>query len=62
MDKNDVVELMSDYIDNMNRQLAKQNGMDATQTEQMIAQGRPQLVHVNGLLYDLLVENDVISE
>lgn len=61
MYKDEAVKLMSDYIDAMNRQLAAQANMPADQLEQAITQGRPQLDHVNGLLYDLLKENGLLA-
>jgi transcriptional/translational regulatory protein YebC/TACO1 len=61
MYKDEAVKLMSDYIDAMNRQLAAQANMPSDQLEQAIVQGRPQLDHVNGMLYDLLKENGVLA-
>lgn len=60
MYKEEVVKIMSDSIDNMNRQMAQQHGMPPENVEEQIKQARPQLDHVNGMLYDLLKEYGVI--
>lgn len=60
MYRNEAVKLMSDMIDNYNRQQAAQQGVPLDQLEQFISQGRPQLDLINGMIYDLLKENGVI--
>ncbi len=60
MYREEVVKIMSDSIDNMNRNLAQQHGMPADTVEQQIKEARPQLDHVNGMLYDLLKEYGII--
>jgi hypothetical protein len=61
MYKNEVVELMTNYVHEMNRQRAYEAKMPSEQLEELIKQATPELMHVNGLLYDLLVENGVIN-
>lgn len=60
MSKEEVVELMTDHIVNMNREAALQQGIDPRQAEMLIETMLPQLNMVNEQLYDLLVENGVI--
>lgn len=52
--------MMSDYIEQMNVQMAKQQGMPDSEIEKVLGQARPQLDFVNGMLYDMLVENGVV--
>jgi hypothetical protein len=52
--------MMSDYIEQMNTQMAKQQGASDQEIEKVLGQARPQLDYVNGLLYDMLVENGVV--
>jgi hypothetical protein len=58
--RQEVVDLMTNAIENMNRQMAVQQNAPSDQVEEAISQQKPQLMYVNGLLYDLLVENGVI--
>ena len=58
--RQEVVDLMTNAIENMNRQMAIQQNAPSDQVEQAISQQKPQLMYVNGMLYDLLVENGVI--
>jgi|Laugrespbdmm15sn_2_1035079.scaffolds.fasta_scaffold197893_2 hypothetical protein len=60
LNREDVVNLMTDYIENMNRNLATSHGMDPNQVEMVINQARPDLNRVNGELFDHLVERGVI--
>lgn len=59
--RDEVVQLMTDAIDNMNRQMAIQQNAPSDQVEQALSQQRPQLMYVNGMLYDLLLENGIIN-
>lgn len=61
MFREEAVRLMSDMIDDFNRQQAAQNGIPMDQIEQYIQQGRPQMDLVNGMLYDMLKSNGVIA-
>lgn len=58
--RQEVVDLMTNAIENMNRQMAIQQNAPSDQVEQAISQQKPQLMFVNGMLYDLLVEHGVI--
>jgi hypothetical protein len=59
--RDEVVQLMTEAIDNMNRQMAIQQNAPSDQVEQALSQQRPQLMYVNGMLYDLLVEHGLIN-
>jgi hypothetical protein len=61
MYRDEVVKLMSDTIDNMNRQGAQNSGLGSNEIEEFIAAGRSQLDLVNGMLYDLLKNEGVIG-
>jgi hypothetical protein len=61
MYRDEVVKLMSDAIDSMNRQGAVKSGIPESQIEEFIASGRSQLDFVNGMLYDLLKNEGVIG-
>jgi len=61
MYRDEVVKLMSDTIDNMNRQGAQNSGLNSDEVEQFISAGRSQLDFVNGMLYDLLKNEGVIG-
>lgn len=58
--RHEVIKMMSDMIEEMNVQMAKQQGMPDSEIEKVLGQARPQLDFVNGMLYDLLVQNGVI--
>jgi len=57
MDKEQVVELMTETIINLNIGLAKQKEMPQDEIDQMVEISRPQFRVVNGILYDVLKEN-----
>lgn len=61
MNKQEVVKLMTDYINNMNRGLAMQANMPQEKIEEALRSSTPQLVEVNGRLYDLLSAHGVIK-
>jgi len=57
MNKEQVVELMTETIINLNIGLAKQKEMPQDEIDQMVEISRPQFRVVNGILYDVLKEN-----
>ncbi len=61
MDKEQVVELMTETIINLNIGLAKQKEMPEDQIDQMVEISRPQFRVVNGILYDVLKENGALA-
>ncbi len=58
--RHEVIKMMSDMIEEMNTQMARQQNMPDSEIERVLGQARPQLDYVNGMLYDLLVQNGVI--
>jgi|LauGreDrversion4_2_1035121.scaffolds.fasta_scaffold2544866_2 hypothetical protein len=56
------VELMTEFIMDMNRQRAVASGMPLDQVEPALSGMVPELNHVNGLIYDVLVQSGYISE
>lgn len=61
MYRDEAVKLMTDTIDEFNRYQAVQNNIPSDQIEEYIKAGRQQMEFVNGMLYDVLKENGVIS-
>lgn len=61
MYRDEAVKLMTDTIDEFNRYQAAQNNVPSDQIEEYIKAGRQQMEFVNGMLYDVLKENGVIS-
>lgn len=59
--RDEAIKLMSDHIDNMNRQMGMQHGVPESQIEEQLSQQRPQMMYVNGLLFDLLLEHGYIN-
>lgn len=59
--RDEVVTLMTNAIDKMNREMAIQQNAPSDQVEQALSQARPQLMYVNGMLYDLLLEHGLIN-
>jgi len=61
MDKEQVVELMTETIINLNVSLAKQNNIPQEQIDQMIELSTSQFNTLNGILYDVLKENGAFN-
>ena len=62
MNREEVVRLMCNTVDEFNRYNAAQNNFSSEQIEEFILAGREQMEFVNGMLYDVLRENGVIVE
>jgi hypothetical protein len=58
--KDDVVKMMSDYINKMNLEILRGMGTPDEDAANAIEQMQTELNRVNGLLYDLLKENGII--
>jgi hypothetical protein len=58
--KDEVVKMMTEKINAMNKEVFEGMGMWGPNAEQAIAQQQTELNRVNGMLYDLLKENGVI--
>jgi hypothetical protein len=61
MEKEQVVELMTETIINLNVSLAKQNNIPQEQIDQMIELSTSQFNTLNGILYDVLKENGAFN-
>lgn len=61
MYRDEAVKIMSDTIDNFNRQQAELNGVPSEQIEEYISAQREQMDFVNGMVYDVLKDSGVIA-
>ncbi len=61
MYRDEVVELMTKTIEDMNREIAASQFVPSEQVDSILEQTRPELMRVNGLLYDTLVDNGIIA-
>lgn len=61
MYRDEVVEIMTNYLNNMNRKHAEDMLVPIEQIEEMEQGTTPDFNRVNGELYDLLVEYGVIK-
>ncbi len=59
--RDEVVELMTGVINKMNREMGAQHNIPSDMLEQQINTQKEQLDYVNGLLYDTLVEYNLIN-
>jgi len=59
--KDEVVKMMTDYINAMNREALSSMGATQEQIRATISEMNAELIKVNGELYDMLKENGVIS-
>jgi hypothetical protein len=59
--RDEVVELMTNVVNKMNREVGSQHNIPADVLEQQIIAQKEQLDYVNGLLYDELIEYGVIN-
>jgi hypothetical protein len=60
MYRQEVIELMTNTINDMNRKRGTEAGLREEEVNQAINMMIPELNNVNALLYDLLVENGII--
>lgn len=61
MYRDEVVKLMCDTVNTYNRSLVDAGAITSQEMEAFIEQGAEQLLYMNGLLYDTLKDNGVIS-
>lgn len=59
--RDEVIELMTNVINKMNREMGLQHNIPADVLEQQIIAQKEQLDYVNGLLYDQLFEYGIIN-
>ena len=62
LSKEEAVQLMCETVNNFNRQVAASQNMDIKKIEEHITTQAEQLKYMNGLLYDALLQADVITE
>ena len=62
LSKEEAVQLMCETVNNFNRQVAASQNMDINKIEEHITTQADQLKYMNGLLYDALLQVDVITE
>lgn len=62
LSKEEAVQLMCETVNNFNRQVAASQNMDTKKIEEHIVTQAEQLKYMNGLLYDALLQADVITE
>lgn len=58
--KEEVVQFMTNVINDLNRQMAQQNQIPESEIQQAIDQHQEQLMFVNSILYDALEQNNLI--
>ena len=62
LSKEEAIQLMCETVNNFNRQVAASQNMDTKKIEEHILNQTEQLKYMNGLLYDALLQADVITE
>ena len=60
--KDTAVEVMSETVEQFNRQMAAQQNMDPAEIEKIINEQSYQLRYMNGIIYDALKDNGYINE
>lgn len=61
MEKQQVVDLMTETIEDFNRIVARQQNVPQEQVEQLLKSVQSQVVMVNELLYDTLKDKGIIA-
>jgi hypothetical protein len=61
MDKDQAVELMTDAVVSLNKNIAVEQNIPSEQIDEFIKLSMPQFKYVNGMLYDLLDTNGLIK-
>jgi hypothetical protein len=61
MNKDQVVAVMSDVVNNLNFQVALEQGAPIEDAKSAIEAHQPHLVYVNGLIYDRLLEEGLLK-
>ncbi len=59
--RDEVIELMTNVINKMNREVGAQHNIPTDMLEEQIVVQKPQLDYVNGLLFDTLLEYGYIN-
>ena len=61
MNKEEIIQLMVDSLQNDNREICKQNGMPETEIEESIAQSTQTINYMMNNIYTKLVEKEIIK-
>ena len=59
--RDEVIELMTNVINKMNREMAAQHNIPSDVLEEQILNQKSQLDYVNGLLFDTLLDHGYIN-
>jgi hypothetical protein len=63
MERQEVIKLMTNTVQEVNRQIAIQMmNVPANEVETKIAAAQEHVEHINGMIYDLLVDHGVIKQ
>lgn len=61
MNKDEVVEIMCNVVEDINRKIAENMPIASDELEEMLIKHRPQLINVNSALYDKLLDYGIIQ-
>jgi hypothetical protein len=61
MIRDDAIEIMTEAINKMNREMGYQHNVPSEMLEEQIQTQQTQLNYVNGMLFDLLLEQGYIN-
>jgi len=62
MKREEVILLMNDVVNHINRQVGQANNLSDSQIDEAIMQHQDSLSQINGILYDELLQRGVISQ
>lgn len=62
MKREEVILLMNDVVNHINRQVGQANNLSDSQIDEAIMQHQDSLSQINGILYDELFQRGVISQ
>ncbi len=61
MNKNEIVKIMCDVVNQMNYQIAQQQGADMNEAMAAIEQHQPHLIQVNTMILDALASKGLVA-
>jgi hypothetical protein len=61
MNREEVISLMNDVVNHLNRQVGQSQNLSDLEIDQAIENHQEALTHINGLLYDELYNRRVIA-
>ena len=62
MNKDQVIELMNDVVNHINRQVGQANNLTDSQIEEALVNHQEGLTYINTMLYDELVKAGVVVQ